>query len=71
MSEPITIYTRPNDLHCKLLKRELERRGVQYTEIDLTESPDAKAEMLRLTGGRDEVPVMVEGEKVTVGIRWT
>lgn len=34
---------------------------------NVRESPSALPEMLKLTGGEREVPVIVEGGKVTIG----
>jgi glutaredoxin len=35
--------------------------------VNVDENPEKLKEMLVLTGGRQQVPVIVEGEKVTVG----
>ena len=35
--------------------------------MNVDEDPEKLKEMLALTGGRQQVPVIVEGEKVTVG----
>ena len=36
-----------------------------YVNVD--EDPEKRKEMLTLSGGRQQVPVIVEGDKVTVG----
>jgi len=38
---------------------------------DVKEDPKALEEMLRLNGGVRKVPVLVEGEKVTIGFGGT
>jgi len=35
--------------------------------VNVDEDPEKLKEMLTLSGGRQQVPVIVEGEKVTVG----
>jgi len=35
--------------------------------VNVDEDPDKRKEMLVLSGGRQQIPVIVEGEKVTVG----
>lgn len=44
----------------------MDGRGVAYDEIDVLADEAALAEMERLSGGRT-VPVIVEGDNVTVG----
>jgi glutaredoxin len=35
--------------------------------VNVGQHPEKLAEMLALTGGKQQVPVIVDGEKVTVG----
>jgi hypothetical protein len=35
--------------------------------VNVEEDPEKMKEMLALTGSRQEIPVIVEGEKVTIG----
>jgi len=35
--------------------------------VNVDEDPEKRKEMLVLSGGRQQIPVIVEGEKVTVG----
>ena len=44
----------------------LVRRGVRMREIDVGASPRVVTELLKLTGGRRIVPVVVEGTDVRV-----
>jgi glutaredoxin len=41
--------------------------GVACDYFDVTRDPAALARMLEYSGGRRRVPVIVEGDKVTVG----
>lgn len=39
----ITVYTQPNCQPCKAVKRWLDRRGITYKAVDVSQSPDAMA----------------------------
>ena len=69
LAEPttLTIYTHPECDYSQAAKADVERDGIPFTEIDVTVSPGAIAELERLTGGERITPVIVEGELVTVG----
>jgi glutaredoxin 3 len=47
------------------------RRGVAHEYLDVKRNADAMAEMLVLSGGRRRVPVIVEGDRVTIGFGGT
>ena len=66
MAEEVVIYTRSDCPFCKKAKEDLKKRGISYTEIDVFKHPEAKDKVVSLTGKR-AVPVIVEGDKVTVG----
>ena len=38
--KPVTLYTKPNCQPCRATKKWLDRRGIQYREVDITTSPD-------------------------------
>lgn len=62
----IKIYTKPGCPYCAAAKTDLDGRGAEYDEFDVLSDPSAMEEMTKLSGGRT-VPVIVEGEKITVG----
>lgn len=39
MTKTITVYTQPNCQPCRAVKRWLDKRGVEYTTVDVTEDP--------------------------------
>lgn len=53
----ITIYSRPDCQACKLTKRVLKRRGLDYHEIDLTNEPELTAELQ--ARGHSALPVVI------------
>ena len=42
-------------------------RGIPFEDINVKKSKDGMKKMLEYSGGRREVPVIVEGKKITVG----
>ena len=52
--------------HCAALKRRLADESVDYTEIDVALSPRVIPELLKLTGGRRVVPVLVDRGEIHV-----
>jgi glutaredoxin len=63
---PVVLYTRPGCRFCDAKRAELAARGVAVREIDVVARPQAVTELLKLTGGRRIVPVVVEGGAVAV-----
>jgi len=66
MSE-VTIYTKEGCPYCAAAKQHYTEKGIDFKEVDIYETPAAKDEVLRLTGGKRIVPVIVEDGKVTAG----
>ena len=68
MSKPVELYTTRGCPHSAAAREDLEWRGVEFVEYDVEQDPDARERMLRHTGGRRTVPVIVEeGKPVQVG----
>ena len=63
----IILYTHPECNYSDAQRADFVKDGVQFTEIDVTKEPDKIAELERLTGGERITPVVVDGDKVTVG----
>ena len=63
---PIVLYVSGDGPHCVAKRRELEARGVALDVVDVSLRPDAIPELLKLTGGRRLVPVVVEGARIQV-----
>ena len=66
MAEAITLYVKTGCPYCAAKRGEFRKRGVKFTEINVSERPEAIPELLRLTGGERMVPVIVEGDRVTI-----
>ena len=51
--------------YCARARALLERKGVDYTEIDILEEPTRRDEMIRRAGGRATVPqIFINGEHI-------
>jgi len=66
----ITIYTTPTCPFCKAAKEDLDRKGIKYKEVDVSNDAEGLEKMVRISGKR-LVPVTVDGENVTVGFGGT
>ncbi|MBK5926296.1 glutaredoxin 3 [Rhodobaculum claviforme] len=58
----VEIYTTPYCGFCVAAKRLLSRKGVTFSEVDLSRTPDRRPEMLRRAGGRHTVPQIFVGD---------
>ena len=60
---PVTIYTTALCPYCDMAKQLLERKGVSFSEIDVTGKPALRDEMRRKAGGRNSVPQIWIGDR--------
>lgn len=67
MSDTITVYGKTGCSFTRDLLADLDARDAPYRYFDLSEQPEHLSAMLRYSGGRREVPVIVRGEKVIIG----
>ena len=58
---PVEIYTTPICPYCHAAKRLLDRKGVTYSEIDVSRDPALRAAMMQRAGGRRTVPQIFIG----------
>lgn len=62
-----TVYTKPQCVQCDMTKRMLDKLGVEYHTIDMTENP-ATLEMLAGMGFRS-APVVITDEESWAGFQ--
>jgi len=62
----VTLYVRSDSAPCSELREQLERRGIGYTLLDVEKRPELIPELLKLTGGRRVVPVLVDGTTIHI-----
>jgi glutaredoxin 3 len=61
----VELYTTMWCPYCSRARALLDRKGVTYTDIDIIEHPERRAEMLRRAGGRTSVPqIFIDGEHI-------
>ena len=63
---PVLLYTTSGCPHCEAMRAALAARGVTVDEIDVGMRRELVPELLKLTGGRRVVPVVVEDGKILV-----
>lgn len=62
---PVEIYTTPFCPYCHAAKRLLQKKGADYTEIDVSRDPDLRAKMTQRANGRRTVPqIFIGGQHV-------
>jgi glutaredoxin-like protein NrdH len=64
---PITVYSKPPCVQCSATTRALDRHGIDYSVVDISENADAFALVQGL--GYRQVPVVVAGEQHWAGFR--
>jgi glutaredoxin-like protein NrdH len=57
MKMNIIVYTKPKCVQCMYTKIELEKLGLRYQDIDVTQDEDAAEDAARL--GHKQLPVVV------------
>ncbi|MEN6389571.1 MAG: glutaredoxin family protein [Syntrophomonas sp.] len=62
----VTIYTKTGCPYCAAARQYLEGQGASFQEINISQQPNKKEELIKVSGGA-QVPVIVEGDKVTIG----
>lgn len=60
---PVTIYTKTWCPYCSAAKELLAKKGVPFTEIEITGKAAERAEMVRRSGGGSSVPQIFIGER--------
>ena len=55
-----TVYTKPACVQCDMTKRYLDKAGVAYETVDITENPDALDMILNM--GFSSAPVVMSPE---------
>jgi len=61
----VELYTTPFCPYCTRARALLDRKGIVFTDIDITEEPGRRAEMIRRAGGRTSVPqIFIDGKHI-------
>ena len=60
--KPVKIYTTTYCGFCVRAKDLLKRKGVDYTEVDVTGDDEARAKLVEMSGGQRTVPQIFIGD---------
>lgn len=63
----ITVYTKPNCVQCNATKRAMDKQGLSYNTVDLTQDVNALNRVKEL--GFTQAPVVLAGEDAWSGFR--
>lgn len=55
-----TVYTKPNCVQCDMTKRYMDKNGIDYDTVDITENQDALDMILGM--GFSSAPVVISGD---------
>lgn len=62
-----TVYSKPACVQCEQTKKLLDRNGVEYTVIDITQDPQAYDKIVGM--GFMSVPVVIAGDESWAGFQ--
>lgn len=67
MPDQLTMYSTPWCGYCRRLKGQLDREGIEFTEVDIEQEPDAAEFVMSVNGGNQTVPTLLfpEGAALT------
>ncbi|MDF2578146.1 MAG: grxC [Chlamydiales bacterium] len=60
--QQIVIYVKPTCPYCIKAKQLLAQKGIGYIEVDITQEPNRRAEMIERANGRTTVPQIFIGD---------
>ena len=60
----VELYTTPSCPFCVRAKRLLAERHIAYTEIDVSEDDDLRADVLQRTGRRTVPQIFIDGRSI-------
>ena len=63
----VELYTTTYCPFCTRAKALLRKKGVEFEEIDVTDSPELRERMIELSGGRRTVPEIFINGKIVGG----
>ncbi len=58
-SMDVTMYTTTWCGYCRQLKRQLDEQGIDYTEVNIEQTPGAAEFVMSVNGGNQTVPTLL------------
>lgn len=62
----VVVFSTPTCPHCRSAKRYLDKKGVQYTDVDVSRDRRAARDMVRRSGQQGVPQILIDG-KLVVG----
>jgi glutaredoxin 3 len=62
----VVVFSTPSCHHCRTAKRYLKKKGVRFTNVDVSRDQRAARDMVRISG-QQGVPVITVGGRPVVG----
>ena len=63
---PVIMYSTVWCGYCQRLKAQMQRAGIQYTEVDIEADPDSAAFVASINGGNEVVPTLKFSDGTTL-----
>ena len=67
----VTIFGKDSCPYTQAARDDYQRRGIAFEYINVKKNADELQRMLGYSKGRRDVPVIVEGDRVTIGFGGT
>lgn len=64
MTDAVLIYTTPICPYCVRAKHLLNKKGVPFREIDVSQDPEMRARLIELTGQRTVPQIFIGGQSI-------
>lgn len=65
-STPVIMYSTVWCGYCQRLKAQMQRAGIEYTEVDIEADPDSAAFVASINGGNEVVPTLKFSDGTTL-----
>ncbi|MCJ7548621.1 MAG: glutathione S-transferase N-terminal domain-containing protein [Anaerolineae bacterium] len=62
----VVVFSTPSCHHCRTAKQYLKKKGIRFTDIDVSRDQRAARDMVRISG-QQGVPVITVGGRPVVG----
>jgi glutaredoxin-like YruB-family protein len=62
----VVVFSTPTCPHCRSAKRYLDKKGIQYTDVDVSRDRRAARDMVRRSGQQGVPQLLIDG-KLVVG----
>ena len=63
----LILYTKTGCPYCAAAVKHYTEQGRTFTEYNVTDHPEKMNDLLKASGGRASVPVIIDGNSVSVG----